>query len=43
MPGKSLKITSVLLLLTIAAAAQTVPSGTRLTVRMGSGISSGTA
>jgi hypothetical protein len=41
--GRSLKTASVLLLLALAAAAQTIPSGTRLTVRMGSGISSGTA
>ena len=39
--GRSLKTAPVLLLLAIAAAAQTIPSGTRLTVRMGSGISSG--
>ncbi len=39
--GRSLKTASVLLLLALAAAAQTIPSGTRLTVRMGSGISSG--
>ena len=39
--GRSLKTAPVLLLLTLAAAAQTIPSGTKLTVRMGSGISSG--
>jgi len=41
--GRSLKTAPVLLLLTLAAAAQTIPSGTKLTVRMGSGISSGRA
>jgi hypothetical protein len=41
--GKPLKIASILLLLAIAAAAEIIPAGTRLTVRMGSGISSGTA
>jgi len=41
--GKLLKIASILLLLGIAAAAETIPAGTRLTVRMGSAISSGTA
>src|SRR3989442_4202991 len=41
--GRSLKTASVLLLLALAAAAQTIPSSTRLTVHMGSGISSGTA
>jgi hypothetical protein len=41
--GRLLKTTPVLLLLAIAAAGQTIPSGTRLTVHMGSGISSGTA
>ncbi len=41
--GRSLKTASVLLLLALAAAAQTIPSGTRLTVRLGSRISSGTA
>ena len=41
--GKPLKIAPVLLLLALAAAAQTIPSGAKLTVRMGSEISSGTA
>src|SRR5438477_4009198 len=43
MLGKSLKIASVLLLRAAVAAAQTIPAGTRVTVRMGSGINSGTA
>ncbi len=38
-----MKIVSVLILLALAAAAQTIPAGTRLTVRVGSEISSGTA
>jgi hypothetical protein len=42
MLGRSLKIAS-LLLLALAAAAQTIPSGTKLTVRTGSEMSSGTA
>lgn len=41
--GKMLKIISVAMLLTLAGAAQTIPAGTSLTVRMGSEISSGTA
>jgi hypothetical protein len=41
--GKPSKIASILLLLAIAAAAETIPAGTRLTVRMGSQISSGSA
>jgi hypothetical protein len=41
--GKSLKIVSVLVLLTLAATAQTIPAGTPITVRVGSEISSGTA
>jgi hypothetical protein len=40
---KSLKIASVLTLLTLVSAAQTIPAGTRLTVRTGSDISSSTA
>ena len=43
MLGRSFKIASVLMLLALAAAAQTIPAGTRLTVRVGSEISSGTA
>ena len=43
MLGKSFKIASVLALLALGAVAQTIPAGTRLTVRMGSEISSGTA
>ena len=43
MLGKSLKIASLLMLMALAAAAQTIPAGTRLTVRVGSEISSGTA
>jgi hypothetical protein len=41
--GQPLRSVPVLLLLAIPAAAQTIPSGTRLTVRTGSEISSGTA
>ena len=41
--GKSLKIVSVLILLALAATAQTIPAGTPITVRVGSEISSGTA
>lgn len=43
MLGKSLKIASVLALLAVVGAAQTIPAGSRLTVRVGSEISSGTA
>jgi hypothetical protein len=43
MLGKSPKIAAVLMSLALAAAAQTIPAGTRPTVRMGSEISSGTA
>ena len=43
MLGKLLKIAAVLMSLALAAAAQTIPAGTRLTVRVGSEISSGTA
>ncbi len=43
MLSKALRIASILSLLVIAAVAETIPSGTRLTVRMGSQISSGTA
>ena len=40
MLGKSLKIAALLMLMALAAAAQTIPAGTRLTVRVGSEISS---
>jgi hypothetical protein len=43
MLGRSLKIALLTILLALAASAQTVPAGTRLTVRVGSEISSGTA
>jgi hypothetical protein len=43
MLGKSFKIASILALLALGAVGQTIPAGTRLTVRMGSEISSGTA
>jgi hypothetical protein len=43
MLGKSLKIASVLLLMAAVAVAQTIPAGTKVTVRMGSGINSSTA
>jgi len=43
MLGRSLKIASVLMTLALAVAAQTIPPGTKLTVRVGSEISSGTA
>ena len=43
MLGKLLKSASMLSLLALVATAQTIPSGTKLTVRMGSEISSGTA
>ena len=43
MLGKSVKIASLLMLLAALGAAQTVPAGTRLTVRVGSELSSGTA
>src|SRR2546421_11088340 len=43
MLGKSLKIASLLLLMAAIAAAQSIPAGTKVTVRMGSGINSGTA
>ena len=43
MLGKSLKIASVLALLAAVGAAQTIPAGSRLTVRVGAEISSGTA
>ncbi len=43
MLGKTLRIASVLMLLALVAAAQTIPAGTKLTVRMGSEISSRTA
>ncbi len=43
MLGRLAKIAVVLMPLALAAAAQTIPAGTRLTVRVGSEISSGTA
>ncbi len=43
MLGKSLKIASLLALLAALTAAQTIPAGTRLTVRTASQISSGSA
>ncbi len=43
MLGRSLRIAFVLVSLALAAASQTIPAGTRLTVRVGSEISSGTA
>jgi len=43
MLGKSLKIASLLVLLSALAAAQTIPAETKLTVRTASEISSGTA
>jgi hypothetical protein len=42
MLGKLLKVAPIVLLLSVAAA-ETIPSGTKLTVRLGSEISSGTA
>jgi hypothetical protein len=43
MLGKSFKMASILILLALVAATQTIPAGTALTVRVGSEISSGTA
>ena len=43
MLGTSLKATSVVALLTLLAAAQTIPAGTHLTIRTGQELSSGTA
>jgi hypothetical protein len=43
LPGKSMKIVPVLILLALTATAQTIPAGTPITVRIGSEISSGTA
>lgn len=43
MLGRLLKITFLVTLLALVAGAQTIPAGTRLTVRVGSEISSGTA
>ena len=43
MLGRSLKIASILLLLGMVAAAETIPAGTHFTVRTDSQISSGTA
>ena len=43
MLGRSLKIAFLMTLMALAASAQTIPAGTRLTVRVGSEISSGTA
>ena len=43
MLGRALKISAAILTLALVAAAQTIPAGTRLTVRLGSQINSGTA
>ena len=43
MLGRQLKIASLMLLLTLVAAAETIPAGTHLTVRTNSTINSGTA
>jgi hypothetical protein len=43
MLGKSIKIVSLLMWMALAVGAQTIPAGTRVTVRVGSEISSGTA
>ena len=43
MLGKSLRVASLLLLLAAFATAETIPAGTRVTVRLGSGINSGSA
>ncbi len=43
MLGRILKSTALLLVLGLVAAGQTIPAGTRLTIRMGSEISSATA
>ena len=43
MLGRLVKIAAVLMPLALSATAQTIPAGTRLTVRVGSEISSGTA
>jgi hypothetical protein len=43
MLGKSFKIASLIMLVALAAGAQTIPAGTTLSVRVGSEISSGTA
>ncbi len=43
MPGRLLKVIPALLLLALVAAAQSIPAGTKLTVRIGSELSSGTA
>lgn len=43
MLGRSFKMASVVMLLALVAAAQSIPAGTTLTVRIGSEISSGTA
>jgi len=43
MLGRSLKVVFLMTLMALAASAQTIPAGTRLTVRVGSEISSGTA
>ena len=43
MLGKSLKITALMAVLTVAAMASTIPAGTKITVRIGSQINSGTA
>jgi hypothetical protein len=43
MLGRTLKITAFIVCLALLASAQTIPSGTHITVRMGQEISSGTA
>ncbi len=43
MLGKSLKTISLVALLTLMASAQTIPAGTRITIRTGQELSSGTA
>ena len=43
MIGKSLKITALMAVLAVAAMASTIPAGTKITVRIGSQINSGTA
>jgi len=43
MLGKAIKITAALIVLTLLAAAQTIPAGTKITVRTGSELSSGKA
>ena len=43
MIGKSLKISALMAVLAVAAMASTIPAGTKVTVRIGSQINSGTA